>query len=62
MRFGQNIKRSRAAVCPEIIESYFNELEISLQGVPSANVVNYDETNLTVDPGRKRALVKRNDF
>lgn len=59
MRFGQNIKRSRAAVSPEIIESYFNELEISLQGVPSANIVNYDETNLTDDPGRKRVLVKR---
>lgn len=59
MKFSQNIKRARAAVSPEIIESYFDELETSLQGVPSENIVKYDETNLTDDPGRKRVLVKR---
>lgn len=59
LRFDQNIKRSRAAVSSDIIESYFDELETTLQGVPSENIINYDETNLTDDPGRKRVLVKR---
>lgn len=58
-RLCQNIKRSRAAVSPEIIEQYFNELEKSLQDIPLSNIINYDETNLTDDPGRKKVLVRR---
>ncbi|CAH2108940.1 unnamed protein product [Euphydryas editha] len=58
-RLSQNIKRSRAAVSPETINEYFGELETSLQGIPPCNIINYDETNLTDDPGRKRVLVKR---
>ncbi|XP_028042420.1 uncharacterized protein LOC114252110 [Bombyx mandarina] len=58
-RLSKNIKRSRAAVSPEVIKAYFDELEISLQGIPLGNIVNYDETNLVDDPGRKRVLVKR---
>lgn len=52
-RLSQNIKRSRAAVSLEIIEAYFNELEVSLQEIPLCNIINYDETNLVDDPGRK---------
>ncbi|XP_013194622.2 uncharacterized protein LOC132903038 [Amyelois transitella] len=58
-RLSQNIKRSRAAVSPEIIVQYFEELERSLQGVDLANIVNYDESNLADDPGKKKVLSKR---
>ncbi|CAB3222392.1 unnamed protein product [Arctia plantaginis] len=59
VRISQNIKRSRASVSPEIIESYFDELMISLEGVPFANIINYDETNLSDDPGKRKVITKR---
>lgn len=58
-RLSQNIKRNRAAVSPEIIKKYFEELEISLSGVPMCNIINYDETNLSDDPGRKKIITKK---
>lgn len=58
-RICQNIKRSRAAVSPDTLKKYFGELEKSLQDVPTANIINYDETNLTDDPGRKKVIVRR---
>ncbi|CAB3255471.1 unnamed protein product [Arctia plantaginis] len=58
-RLSQNIKRSRAAISPDTIKAYFEELQNSLEGIPPINIVNYDETNLSDDPGRKRVLVKR---
>lgn len=58
-RICQNIKRSRAAVSPETIKGYFDELGKSLENVPIQNIINYDETNLTDDPGRKKVLVRR---
>lgn len=59
LRISQNIKRCRASVSPQIIEEYFIELEKSLEGVPMCNVVNYDETNLSDDPGRRKVITKR---
>lgn len=58
-RNAENIKRSRAEVSETIIKDYFTELETSLQDVPSSNIINYDETNFTDDPGKKRVIVKR---
>ncbi|XP_028030015.1 uncharacterized protein LOC114242908 [Bombyx mandarina] len=58
-RISQNIKRARAAISPEVIEQYFKQLEISMTGVPLGNIVNYDETNLSDDPGKKNILTKR---
>lgn len=58
-RICENIKRVRAKVSPDTIKEYFKELEKSLDGVPASNVINYDETNLSDDPGRKKILVKR---
>lgn len=55
----QNIKKHRAAVSPETIQNYFNELQESLNNVEPCNILNYDETNLTDDPGRKKILTKR---
>jgi len=58
-RLCQNIKRSRAAVSGETINKYFDNLSSSIHGVPAKNIINYDETNLADDPGRKKVLMKR---
>lgn len=58
-RLCQNIKQSRASVSPAIINAYFDNLEKELEGVPLTNIVNYDESNLSDDPGRTKVLVKR---
>lgn len=55
----QNIKRNRAAVSPEVLNEYFQRLEKELKDVPPENIVNYDETNLRDDPGKKKVIVKR---
>jgi hypothetical protein len=36
-----------------------NRLEKSLAGIPPSRIYNYDETNLTDDPGTKKVLHKR---
>lgn len=46
-----NIKRSRAMVSPAIIREFMGRLEPNLQDVPPSNIFNYDETNVTDDPG-----------
>jgi len=47
-----NIKRTRAAVSPQIIRDFFTRVEPNLQGVPPSHIFNYDETNLRDDPGK----------
>lgn len=58
-RLCQNINRSRASVTPEVIENYFSELEISLKDVIPEVILNYDETNITDDPGRNKIIARR---
>lgn len=59
VRWCENIKRSRASVTPDVIKSYFDELEISLNGVEPHLIINYDETNISDDPGKSKVIVKR---
>lgn len=58
-RLSENIKRNRAEVSHETISAYFENLELSLRDVPPEALINYDESNLTDDPGRSKVLVKR---
>lgn len=58
-RMCQNIKRSRAAVSREAINEYFDKLEKELKDIPSSNIINYDETNLSDDPGRRVVITRR---
>ncbi|KAK3931060.1 Pogo transposable element with KRAB domain [Frankliniella fusca] len=58
-RLCENVKRRRAAVSREIVREYFANLTVSLHNVPPANIVNYDETNFTDDPGVKLVIVRR---
>ena len=58
-RISQNIKVTRAKVTPAIIQDYFKNLEKTLKDVHPDNIINYDETNLSDDPGRKKIIVRR---
>ena len=58
-RFAQNVSRRRASVSEESILAYFRNLEESLEGVHPANIVNYDETGFSDDPGRSKAISRR---
>lgn len=50
-RMAEHIKRARAGVTEETISRYFENLKVSLQGVPKCNIVNYDETAFVDDVG-----------
>lgn len=63
-RMCQNIKRSKATLTPEAMQTYFDKLKVSLtledgSMVPPEQIFNYDETNLSDDPGKKLCLFKR---
>ena len=58
-RLTQNIKKKRAAINEETINRYFDNLEESLRNVPAQNIMNYDESCLTDDPGRKKCITRR---
>lgn len=59
----QNIKRSRANVSATEVKEYFSNLKHILdnqgQLIPPENHFNYNETNLTNDPGTKKCIFKR---
>ena len=57
MRLCQNIIRKRAPVSKTAIISYFNNLQH--EDILPQNIINYDETNLSDDPGRKNVAVKK---
>ena len=58
-RFCENIKRKRAEVSAETINSFFDNLESSLDSITPEGFVNYDETNFCDDPGKKMVIVRR---
>ena len=58
----QNIKRARACVSAKEVSAYFNNLEQTLKDgeeIPPSNLFNYDETNLSDNPGVKKCIFKR---
>lgn len=59
IRNTSNIKRTRAAVSREEVRDYFERLGKTLEGVPPENIWNYDETNLSQNPGTVKAIFKR---
>ncbi|XP_063232409.1 uncharacterized protein LOC134536584 [Bacillus rossius redtenbacheri] len=58
-RMCQNIKRARAAVSHDVISKYFDELEKELMNVPPSHIINFDETNLSDDPGKRKLIFRR---
>ena len=51
----QNIKSSRADLNRDSFEKYFE----NLKDVPSRNLLNYDETNSSDEPGSEKLIFKR---
>ncbi|KAJ8941189.1 hypothetical protein NQ318_008648 [Aromia moschata] len=60
IRAASNIKQSRSSVNRDDILKFFNNAEVALQDVKSINLYNYDETNVTDDPGANKVIVPRN--
>lgn len=58
-RVADNVKRSRAEVDRKAVGDYFDNLEKELEGIDPQNIFNYDETNVTDDPGAKKVIVRR---
>ena len=60
-RFASYIKRARASMTPEVIGDFFDELEkfFAENEIYPQNIFNFDETNVTDDPGKKWVLVRR---
>ncbi|KAJ8914398.1 hypothetical protein NQ315_017492 [Exocentrus adspersus] len=58
-KFAENIKRVRALVTKNTIAEYFDNLRTTLEGVEPSNVVNYDETNFSDNPGATKIICKR---
>jgi hypothetical protein len=59
VRFAANIKKVRAGVTENIISDYIDNLKVLAENVPPENIYNYDETNLSDDPGLKRIICRR---
>jgi hypothetical protein len=60
----RNIKTSKASLSPEIVQDYFNNLNVALKvgeedEIKPEHIFNYDETNLTDDPGSKISIFRR---
>jgi hypothetical protein len=51
LRRPRAIKRSRAAVSPQIVRDFFEKLGPNVTGILATHFFNYDETNLKDDPG-----------
>lgn len=58
-RLCQNIKQARALKTEEEMQKYFDHLAQSLKDVPPQNILNYDESNLTDDPGARKCIFRR---
>lgn len=58
-RHCQNLKRSRAEKTDEEMEDYFNRLGITVNGVKPEHIINYDETNLSDNPGTQKCIFRR---
>ena len=59
LKTGGNIKATRAAVSEDIVTTYFDNLNGTVEGVSPKAITNYDKTNLGDNPGQKRFVYKR---
>ena len=59
LRFADKVKSAKFQLSSDAIIDYFQHLGKSLDGVPASQVYNFDETNMTDDPLRKKVIVPR---
>lgn len=50
---------SRARISKENLNKYFDNYAVSLDGIPPTNIINFNETYLMDDPGRRKVIFKR---
>ena len=55
----ENVKPARAKVDCEVIDNFFDNYELEAEDVPSENICNYDETNVTNEPGAKKVICRK---
>ena len=58
-RMCQNISRKRAEISSESVNKFFDNITPLLEGVPPSNIINYDETNFSNDPGASKLVFRR---
>ena len=58
-RFAQNVKPSRTKVNADVINNFFDNWEIEAKNVPKENICNFDETNVTNQPGTKKVICRK---
>lgn len=56
VRIVANIKKARANADETMLRDYVDNLTKTMENVPPENVYNFDETNLTDDPGSKKCV------
>lgn len=56
VRSTTNIKESRASKTIQDYNTYFENLKISLHNVKPENIINYDETNFSDNPGSQKCI------
>lgn len=54
-----NISAARAAISDTVINSYLHIFKVTPEGIPANQIYNYDETNLTDNPGNWNYIRKR---
>ncbi|XP_072934902.1 uncharacterized protein [Epargyreus clarus] len=59
LRTTQNISKPRAEKGAQELADYFNNLRATLKDIPAENIVNFDETNLSDDPGSSKCIFRR---
>lgn len=60
VRIASNIKRSRASVDQDDVNKFFENIAPALLESTGDHIYNYDETNITDDPGARKVIVPRN--
>ncbi|XP_018563258.1 jerky protein homolog-like [Anoplophora glabripennis] len=60
VRMASNIKRSRASVDQYDVNKFFDNIKPALLESTGDHIYNYDETNITDDPGARKFIVPRN--
>ena len=58
-RLADNVKPSWAEINAVTVGSYFDELECTLEGVDASNIYNYDDMNVSDNPGSKHIICHR---
>ncbi|CAK1577990.1 unnamed protein product [Parnassius mnemosyne] len=59
VRSTQNIKKARAEKSLQDFKIYFENLKSCVEDLPATHILNYDETNVSDDPGAVKCIFRR---